>query len=174
MATSSPIISWLGSDLSVLSKLQFSSQEGSFSAVVADEESVVAKVVIANNFTKGVAAKQAVMDATDCQLKVTAVDGTTEAPVVKERWIRAKCTSNGDSDYTRLGLLNSEEVKLNISAGDSSRPNTIGGDVNDGTSEKSGNNLAEVDLMARPDLNTAATGGLQQFRLVLLYSYGAQ
>lgn len=171
-----PIISWVdGTTLSPISKLQFSSETGSFSAIVADTESVVAHLGLVNNFTVGVPAEEAVMDATDCQLKVTATDGTTNAPVVQERWIHAKCVTGGDGSYTRLGLLSESEVKLNVTAGDVSRPNTISGGANDGTIEGTGQyNVAKVDLMAKPDLNTTATGGLQQFRLVLIYSYGAQ
>lgn len=171
-----PIISWLDKDLNTLSKLQFTSEEGSFSSIVADTESVVSTVYIANNFTKNTAAAEAVSDATDCQLKVTATDGTIEAPVVKEKWIHAKCTTNGDIEYTRLGydVETTTEIKLNISAGDETRPNTISGGANDGTITGTGiYNAAKVELMAKPDLNTEATGGLQSFRLVLIYSYGA-
>ncbi len=173
---SKPILSWLNGDtLAPLTKLQFTSEEGSFSAVVADTESLVAKLAIANNFTVGTEATEEVMDATDCQLKVTATDGTTNAPVVTERWLHAKCTTNGDADYTRIGLLNDNEVKLTISAGDSTRPSTLSGEANDGDIDGTGQyNVAKVDLMAKPDLNTEATGGLQQFRIVLIYSYGAQ
>ena len=169
-----PIIAWVDKDLQPLSKLQFSSEEGTISAIVADTEAVVATVGITNNFTGGTATATEVMDATDCQLKVTAADGTTNAPVVKERWIYAKCTTNGDAEYTQLGLNESTEVKLNISAGDSTRANTISGGANDGNVAGTGQyNVAKVDLMAKPDLNTEATGGLQSFRLVLIYSYGA-
>ena len=50
-----PIMSWLnGEDYSSLSKLQFSSEQGKMSAIVADTESLVAKVAIANNFIKGI------------------------------------------------------------------------------------------------------------------------
>ena len=169
-----PIMAWVDKDLNPLSKLQFSSEEGKVSAIVADTESVVATVGITNNFTNGTATETAVMDATDCKLKVTDSEGTTNSPVVKERWIHAKCTTNGDGAYTQLGLDNETEVTINVSAGDPTRPNTISGAANDGTITGTGQyNVAKIDLMAKPDLNTEATGGLQSFRFVLIYSYGA-
>lgn len=175
MALGRPIMAWTNKDLQPLSKVQFSSEEGKMSAVVADTESLKVVIGIANNFTVGSETAEAVMDATDCTLKVTAEDGTTEAPVVKERWVHAKCLTGGDSDYTRLGLLEDAETKLNVTAGDVSRPNTISGAANDGTIEGTGQyNVAKVEAMVKPDLNTAATGGLQKFRMVLIYSYGAQ
>lgn len=177
MALQRPVISFVdGTTFAPISKLQYSSQEGTVSAVVADTESVVAHVGIANNFVLGTPASEAVMDATDCQLKITATDGSNNSPVVKERWIHAKCVSAGDNDYVRLGLDadGQTEIKLNISAGDASKPNTIAGGANDGTKDNAGYNVATVDMFAKPDLNTEANGGLQQFRTVLIYSYGAE
>ena len=174
MALGRPIISFVnGETYEAISKLQYSGSADAVTSVVADTESVVAHIGVANNFTLGTAATDAVMDATECQLKITASDGTTESPVVKEGWIYGKCISNSDADYTRLGLIEGNEVKLNVSAGDASRPNTIGGEANDGTKDNARYNVAKIDLFAKPDLNTEATGGLINFRTVIVYSYGA-
>ena len=170
-----PIISWLDKNLAPLETLKFTSEEGTYSAIVADTESIHETVYIANNFTKGSATAEDVFDATSCVLKVVGTDGTLNSPVVSEKWIYAKCISGGDSDFTQLGGTTGEEVTLPITAGDALRPQTISGKANDGNISGTANyNTAKVELYARPDLNTTADGGRQGFRFVFVYSYGAE
>ena len=170
-----PIISWLDKDLAPLSSIKFSSSESSYEPVIAEQASVTETLYIANNFTKGQETQQAVDDAVNCYLKVTDRNGTTNSVVVTELWTRAKCsTDTAQTDFTQIGLREDEEVKINITAGDPSRQNTIGGEANDGTREGSGShNTAEVKMFVQPPLSTAAEGGVQQFRFVFVYSYGA-
>lgn len=178
---SRPILSWLDSNLAALSKLVFNpGTDGTAQPIVADTESPVATIAIANNFTLGSAAADAVDDATDCYLKVVGPTDETAltAPVVTEKWISAKCTSAGQDVATRIGYdtISSKEITIDISAGDVSRPKTISGAANAGTKEdgEAKYNIAYVDLTCTPDSTTTATGGIQKMKFVLVYSYGAQ
>lgn len=171
-----PIISWLDDQLAPLAKIQFSSSAGAYEAVVADTESIHKTIYIANNFTKDVPAAELVYDATRCQLKVISSDGTYNSPVVKEKWLGAKCVSGDDVDFTLMGGTNQgDEVKLTVTAGDVLRPATISGGANDGTILGTGKfNVASIEAYIKPALNTVAEGGKQAFRLSLIYSYGEE
>ena len=170
-----PIISFLDKDLAPLSLLKFTSEEGAYSAITADTESIHETIYIANNFTKGSAASEDVFDATACTLKIVADDGTLNSPVVSEKWIHAKCVSNSDADFIQLGGTTDSETKLTVSAGDATRVATISGAANDGDEAGTGNyNVAKVEMYARPDLNTTADGGKQSYKFVFVYSYGAE
>ena len=177
-----PVIGWVDKDLNPLSKLTYSgSADGSASAVIADSESAHVIIGITNNFTKGTAAAEAVQDANECQLRITSTTGTTDIPVVKEGWIYGKClTDSAQSNFTQLGLVgapgddsNPTEVLLNVTAGDASAAQTIKGTANDGADATTGFNVAKIELYAKPLSSTEATGGVQQFRTTLIYSYGA-
>lgn len=169
-----PILGWLKEDLTPTSELAFTSAaDGSFAPVVAQQTSQPLTFYVANNFTKGTAATEAVQDATNCVIRVTALDGSMISPVVKEKWITAKCGDDG-TQVSLGGVDQSSEQKLDVTAGDASRPNTISGGANDGDSAVGGKyNVAKVIATLTPPLNTEATGGLTEFRLVLVYSYGA-
>ena len=170
-----PIISWLDKDKAALSLLRFTSVEGSYEPVIAEQASVTETIYIANNFTNGAATEAAVDDAVNCYLKVTDRAGTANSPVVSEAWTRAKCVTDAtQTDFKQIGVISENEVTINITAGDSTRANTISGAANDGNLEGTGNyNAAKVELFVQPPLSTTASGGVQQFRYVLVYSYGA-
>lgn len=166
-----PILTWLSEQLTPITELNFLKDGG---AVTADTESDHLKFYIANNFTKDVVTSEAVYAATQCQLKVMAKDGTTNAPFVKEKWIHAKCLSKNDTDFTEIGGEAENPATLTVSAGDSSKPATILGIANDGTVSGTGQyNAALVEAYVKPILNTTAEGGDQEAVLVLTYSYGA-
>lgn len=170
-----PIISWLDESLATMAKLQFSSNASKYEPVVADTESVHKTFYIANNFTKGTPASDAVYDATNCQLRVVDASGGLESVVVKEKWLWAKCVSGSDSDFTNLGGTSDAEVKLDVTAGNSAKIKTIEGIANDGTIEGTGvHNVAKIEAYIKPLLNTTAEGGKQAFRLAFIYSYGAE
>lgn len=170
-----PIIKWLNKDLTDLSLLKFTSKAGQYEPVIAEQASVTETIYIVNNFTKSVAAESPVDDAVNCYLKVTDRLGTTDSPVVSEAWTRAKCvTDSSQDDFTQIGLIEDEEVTINITSGEALKPNTISGAANDGNIESGAQyNAAKVELFVQPPLSTAANGGVQQFRYVLVYSYGA-
>lgn len=169
-----PILSWLNQSLGALAKVLYSSDPAVYAAVVADTESVHNQFYIANNFTNGVATATPVYDATNCQLKVVAADGTLNAAPVAEKWVAAKCLSAGDAAFTQLGGTDGAEIKLTVSAGDVTRPATISGAANDGNVAGTGQyNVAKIESYIKPILNTVAEGGKQAWRLVFVYSYGA-
>lgn len=172
---SKPVISWLAKDLANLSLLKFTSKLGAYEPVIAEQASVIETVNIANNFVKDTATILAVDDAVNCYLKVTDRAGTANSPVVSETWTRAKClTDAAQTTYTEIGVKDANEVHVAITAGDAVRPNTISGAVNDGTVAGTGiHNVAKVEMFVQPPLATTAQGGVQQFRYVLVYSYGA-
>jgi hypothetical protein len=169
-----PILAWLDANQNPLTKIQFSANADVYEAVVADTESVHNTFMIANNFTKGVAAATDVYDATNCQIKVVASDGTLNAPAVSEKWLAAKCLTGGDAAFTQLGGTTGAEVKLTVTSGDPTRPGTISGRANDGTTTGTGQfNVAKIESYIKPILNTTAEGGLQAWRMIFVYSYGA-
>lgn len=172
---SKPVIKWLNKDLADLSLLRFTSKEGAYEPVIAEQASVIETINIANNFTKATAAATAVDDAVNCYLKVTDRSGTANSPVVSETWTRAKCVTDvAQTAYTEIGVKNAAEVHVAITSGDVARPNTISGGANDGTVAGTGKyNVAKVEMFVQPPLATTAQGGVQQFRYVLVYSYGA-
>lgn len=170
-----PIIKWLDKTLADLSLLKFTSKAGFYEPVIAEQASVTETIYIANNYTKDTPAVGAVDDAVNCYLKVTDRTGTANSPVVSEAWTRAKCVTDvAQLDFKQIGVISEEEVTVNITAGDTLRPNTISGAANDGDILVGANyNTAKVELFVQPPLSTTANGGVQQFRYVLVYSYGA-
>lgn len=170
-----PIIKWLDKNLADLSLLRFTSKAGAYEPVIAEQASVTETIYIANNFTKDIAAGEAVDDAVNCYLKVTDRSGTANSPVISEAWTRAKCvTDSTQSDFTQIGVIEEQEITIHITAGDQTRPNTISGAANDGNIASGAQyNAAKVELFVQPPLSTTANGGVQQFRYVLVYSYGA-
>src|SRR5574344_1913170 len=102
MTIQKPSIVWEKADLTPYTgKVQFNvDADGVMQPIVADTESSVLSLAIANNFVKGTATADTAMDATGCYIKITDATGTLNAPIVKEKWVQAKCTTNGDENYT--------------------------------------------------------------------------
>lgn len=169
-----PIITWLDKNLAAMNKILYSSDAAAYAAVTADTESVHNSFYIANNFTPGTAVADAVYDATNCQIKVVASDGSLNSPVVSEKWVNAKCISGGDAAFTGLGGTSGAEIKLTVTAGNAAKPATIAGDANDGTIAGTGKyNVANIESYIKPPLTTTAEGGKLSWRMVFVYSYGA-
>ena len=176
-----PIITWVDPETGA-AKTTLTYNAVSGGAVVADEESAVISVGIANNFTAGTAKAVALMNATDCELRITDTTGAPAGFAVTEGWVNALCSSDPSYDeatttYTKLGKVGEAgaEVKLSVTAGDATAAKTIKGAINDGTvaAAKAAFNIATVKMKALVSSSTGATGGTQQFRTVLVYSYGA-
>lgn len=169
-----PKIKWLSENGTTISNMRFTSEDGG--AVTAGVESKVQKFSITNNYTQGTSTDEAVFDATECYLEVKSTAGTYNVPQIKEQWF--KIAADGSAPvFTALGSTSGTEpdsVKFNITAGDTSRPNTISGDANDGNAAgTAAYNICKLQMKVLIPENSLANGGDQTTRLVLHYSYGA-
>lgn len=172
-----PAITWLDSNLDILSSVSFEYTDPDTSekktTLKKGQTSDPTVVKVANNFTKSVAALEAVYDAVECTLSVKpAVDGT-ESVLVKEKWLSVSVAATaGDTGYTAIGGETDAPVAIDIYAKDLEADKGISGAVNDGSANTA--NIATLNIKAAIPSETTAEGGRKDFVLVLAYSYGDQ
>ena len=167
-----PIMTWLDSNQEPISSLSFLKNN---EAVTVNTESDHVQFYIANNFTKGVEATDAVYAATKCKLKIIARDGSIDELLVKEKWFNAKCLTDVDqTEFTELGGEDPDaQVVLSVTAGDPVNTGCIMGTANDGNLAGTAQyNAALIEAFVKPIEDTEAEGGNHNFSLVLSYSYG--
>ena len=172
-----PAITWLDSNLDVLSSVSFTYTDPEThekkTTLKKGQTSDPTVVKIANNFTKSLAAGEAVYDAVDCTLSVKpAVEGV-ESVLVKEKWLSVSVAATaGDTAYTAIGGETDALVSVDVYAKDLESNKGISGAVNDGTANTA--NIATLNIKAEIPAETTAEGGRKDFVLVLAYSYGDQ
>lgn len=179
-----PIIRWTNKDLIVLgdsahpevpNKIQFN--DGTFNnPILADTDSAEVEFCVTNNFEKGKVVTDACFDMKNCSITVKKPDGSMEEQLVQEKWVRVKCVSKGDADFTAIGAhldgASYVEDSYAIGCGDSAvGVNNISGAANDGDETKGGkNNVARMIAKCHPSL--LATAGKHPFKFRLVYTYG--
>ena len=172
-----PAITWLDSNLDVLSAVSFIYTDPETheqkTTLKKGQTSDPTVVKIANNFTKSVSAAEAVYDAVDCSLTVKpAVEGA-QSVLVKEKWLSVSVAgTSGDTAYTGIGGENDALVSIDVYAKDLESEKGISGAINDGTANTA--NIASLNIKASIPEETTAEGGRKDFVLVLAYSYGDQ
>lgn len=172
-----PAITWLDSNLDVLSSVGFNYTDPTThekkSTLKKGQTSDPTVVKVANNFTKSTPATEAVYNAVECTLSVKpAVEGA-ESVLVKEKWLSVSVAATaGDTAYTAIGGTTEAPVTIEIYAKDLEASKGISGAVNDGSANTA--NIATLNIKAGIPAETTAEGGRKDFVLVLAYSYGDQ
>lgn len=183
MAKLEPIVSWVDATtmleygaVGAPAAMRFSSSADKYQSILTGTDSVPLQFCICNNFKKGEQQTSDCYDLVDCRLTVKSAAGDFESPIVKERWIRAKCDSMQDVDFTPLGSHTSEDAEVEDAIFISSTketPKTIAGTANDGDEAVGAkNNVCKITAIMNPPRTTKApaTANTGMFRLI--YSYG--
>lgn len=179
-----PIIRWTNKDLIVLgdpahpevpAKIQFN--DGTYNnPILADTDSVEVEFCVTNNFTKSAPQAEACFDMKNCSITVKKPDGSMDEQLVQEKWVKVKCVSKGDVDYTTIGAhLEGAEYTEDVYAigcGDAVvGVNNISGAANSGNEAGDGkNNIARIKAVCHPSL--LATAGKHPFKFRVVYTYG--
>lgn len=182
MAKTNPIISWIdaGSLLEygatgAPAKMTFSSDATSYQPILAGTDSVPLKFAIANNFTKDKASTVDCYDIKNVSLTVKSANGDFESPIVKEQWISVTCAGSKVTKQKIGATLEGDkyvETKVPVSA-DTTLEATIKGGTNDGKVAGTAKfNVAYVDAVMHPPVETQATANKNTGKFRLIYTFG--
>lgn len=182
MAKVNPIISWLDAGtlleygaVGAPAKMLFSSDASTYQPILAGTDSVPLKFAIANNFTKDTASATDCYDVKNCSLTVKSANGDFESPIVKEQWISVTCEGSKVTKQKVGAILEGDkyvETKVPVSA-DATLEATIQGGVNDGKITGTGKlNVAKVEAVMHPPVETLATANKNVGKFRLIYTFG--
>ena len=150
-----PIIAWYDqTNTNQLTSLDFG-------VVDAGAVSDPIRVLIWNN--RGGAT--AVSDATGCVVTTKDTSGGNTGDVVVDKWVEAQDNKEASPSYVAVGGTVSRPVAANPSVA----PQVIKGTANDGTTQNSPNNFADVSFRWR--VPVTATAGQRQWLTRLSYQY---